>query len=294
MKDVLSFLPLDLLGALSLACVFSSMLALGAGVRPGRILARQFPLRPLLAALAIALIGVPLATLVLVRVLGLQSGALVGLLLMGISPGAPLALRKSRKAEGDLDFSLVLQVGVAVLSIAAVPLWIMALGALYARDAGLSVAILAKQVGVAQILPLACGALLARLAPRLAARSVRPLLLGSGVLLAVLGVVILLVFWARLAALPWAAVVASAALAATTLAAAYAACGPSRAMRRSAGIACAMRNPGTALLIASANGLPEDARVMVVCHVVVTALAVALYVALLRGGPAEPATAASA
>ncbi len=293
-KDVLSFLPLDLLGALSLACVFSSMLALGTGIRPSPVLARGFPLRPLLAALAIALVAVPLAALVLARGFGLQSGELVGLLLMGISPGAPMALRKSRQAGGDHDFSLVLQVGVAVLSIAAVPLWIMVLGALYAREAGLSVAVLAKQVGMAQLLPLACGTLLARLAPGVAQRVARPLLVASGVLLALLGLVILAAFWSQLADLPWIAVAASVVLTTVALGLAYAACGPSLEMRRSAGIACAMRNPGIALLIGSANGLPQGARVTVVGHVLVTAIGVALYVTLLRTRKADPVGAAPA
>jgi predicted Na+-dependent transporter len=101
--EALSVLPLDVVGAIALVCVFATMTALGIGAQPARLLARGFPVRQLAAALAIALVLVPLAAIVLARSFHMQSGALVGLVLMGISPGAPMALRKSRQSGADAD-----------------------------------------------------------------------------------------------------------------------------------------------------------------------------------------------
>jgi predicted Na+-dependent transporter len=281
-NDVLSVLPLDAIGAGALACVFASMTALGIGIEPARVLARGFPVRPLLAALVIALLLVPAGAIVYARLFHLDGGELVGLVLMGISPGAPLALRRSSEAGGDGDFSLVLQVAVAVLAVGAVPLWIYILHLLYGRDAEVSITLLSRQVFLAQILPLSCGILLRRLAPARSRALVRPLLMGSGVLMAVIALALVVLLRRPLLALPLTAVLASAALTTTALVLAAISCGPSPAMRMSAGVICALRNPGIALLIASANGLPPDAKVMVIAHVLLTAILLTVFVALLR------------
>ncbi|MHB2169064.1 hypothetical protein [Alsobacter sp. R-9] len=284
MTESLNVLPLDTVGAVALACVFLAMTAAGIGVEPARVLARGFPARAVVAALLVALVAVPITAILLAEVLGLQSGPLVGLLLMGISPGAPLALRKSHQSGGDAEFAVVLQVAVAVLAIGAVPLWIAILQAVYGREAGLSVAVLAKQVFLAQVLPLSCGIALRHLAPARARQLVRPMLIASGVLMATVGALILFVLWRPLAGLPPAAFVASASLTIVALVLAYAACGPSPSRRMSAGTICALRNPGVALLIASANGLPAGAKVMVIAHVLVTAIILAVYLGLLKRG----------
>ncbi len=277
MTGMLSILPLDVVGAVALVSVFLAMSAAAISVEPARVLAEGVPMRATLAALLVAVAAVPLAALVLARGFGLESGQLVGLLLMGISPGAPLALRKSRQSGGNAEFSVVLQVAVAVLAIGAVPLWIAVLQWLYGRQAGLSVLLLAKQVMLAQFLPLACGLALRHFAPKVAVKLVRPMLVTSGVLILVLGILIVLAMWRDLVGLPLAAVAASIGLTAVALLLAHAGCGPSPSMRMSAGAICALRNPGIALLIASANGLPASSKVMVVAHVLITAIMLGLY-----------------
>ena len=47
--------------------------------------------------------------------------------------------------------------------------------------------------------------------------------------------------------------------------------------RTSSAIVCSLRNPGIALLVASANGLPASAKIMVVCHVITTAIVLGHY-----------------
>ena len=282
MTEVLSLLPLDALGAVSLACVFLSMVALGAGSQPARLTGLEVPLASLLGALAVALFAVPLVALLLAKIFGLTSGPLVGLLLMGISPGAPLALKKSSQSGADGGFALLLQVGVALASIAAVPLWIMILSAVYGRPAGLSFAVLAKQVFIAQILPLACGVLLAWARPAWARRWSGPLLKAAGLLLLLVGLLLLVLVAPGLAGLPWTALAAATLLAVAAVALGHLAGGPARSTRISAGVVCALRNPGIALLVASANGLPAGAKIMVVGHVLVTTVVLGLYLALMR------------
>ena len=187
MQTVMSILPLDVVGFFALVCVFMAMTGLGAGMNPARLNLSRADRWRVGAAVTIALVAVPIVTLLLAKALDLRSAALVGILLVGISPGAPLALRKSRESGGEAGFATVLQVTVALLSIVAVPAWIIILGALYGKDAGISVVILAKQVFIAQILPLACGIALVVKTPAFAKRIASPLLRASGILMLVLG-----------------------------------------------------------------------------------------------------------
>lgn len=294
MNDMLSILPLDLVGAVALASVFLAMTATAIGVEPTRILAQGVPARPMAAALVIALVVVPVAALALADAFALESGQLVGLLLMGISPGAPLALRKAGQAGGDAVFSVVLQVGVAVLAIGAVPVWIAILQAIYGREAGLSVLLLAKQVFLAQFLPLAFGLALRHFAPARALSFVKPMLITSSMLLLMIAVLVLLSMWRALLGLPLTAIAASACLTSVALLLAYAASGPSTIRRLSAGAICALRNPGIALLIASANGLPASSKVMIVAHVFVTAILLALYLNVIGRGAGDDGDTAGA
>ncbi len=291
MDTVLSMFPLDALGAVALVCVLLAMTALGAGVRPARLLGAGIGVMPIAAALGIALVAIPAAAILIGGAFDLRAGALVGLLLMGISPGAPLALRRSRDAGGDADYALVLQVTVAVLAIVAVPAWIMILGVLYGRDAGISLALLARQVFVAQILPLACGAALAHFFPDIARRAAGPMLRLSGVLLAGVALLLLAHIWSPLLAIPLPALGASLALALLGIGLAHWTCGPDPGKRTTSVIVCSLRNPGIAILVASANGLPDGSKVMIIAHALITAVALAVYIAIVRRrGNAAPSS----
>jgi BASS family bile acid:Na+ symporter len=165
MDIVLSLFPLDPIGLASLVAVFLAMFALGADVHPSDLLRVRADARAVVLTLAAALVAVPVATLVAAIVFGLHSAFLAGVLLVGISPGAPLALRRAHDAGAHVPFALTVQVLVALLAIVAVPVWILILNAIYDRGVAVSVAALAKQVFMAQLLPLCCGLLFATLAP---------------------------------------------------------------------------------------------------------------------------------
>jgi predicted Na+-dependent transporter len=176
----------------------------------------------------------------------------------------------------------VFQVAVAILAIVAVPLCIFVLKQVYGRDADISVLVLAKQVFLAQILPLACGLGLRRLAPDRARLMIRALLAVGGVLMLAIALVLLVKLWPQMLALPAAAWVASAALTTIVLIFAGLSCGPSPARRMSAGVICALRNPGIALLIASAKGVPPGAQIMIITNVFITAALPGGFLAWLR------------
>jgi BASS family bile acid:Na+ symporter len=294
MQTVLSILSLDVVGFFALLCVFMAMAGLGAGTNPARLNLSRPDLWRVAATVALALVAVPLVTLLVARSLDLRSAALVGILLVGISPGAPLALRKSRESGGEAGFSTVLQVTVALLSIVAVPAWIVILGVLYGREAGISLAILAKQVFIAQILPLACGIALAFWTPAFAKRIASPLLRASNILLLVVAVLIVSQVWRALLGEPVHAAIASIVITGSALAMGHWACGPSRETRTAGAVICALRNPGIALLVASANGFPEASKVVILAHVLITAIMLIVYLTAMKHfgpspGPLAPA-----
>jgi BASS family bile acid:Na+ symporter len=275
-------IPLDPVGLLSLITVFVAMVALGAGVHPLRLLANPPPMKPILRALAVALIAVPLLALVLARLLDLKGVALGGLLLIGISPGAPLALRRSRDAGAPVESAIVLQVLVAASAVVAVPGWILLINALYGVSADIGLPVLAKQVFMAQILPIACGAALALRAPELANRIARPFLACSAVLLVLVLALVLVNAWRDLLDVPLDVVVASFGVTTGALALGHWAGGPQRNVRIASAIVCALRNPGIAFLVASVNGLQPRAKIIVLAHVLLTALAVVVYLRLVK------------
>lgn len=269
-------------GIFSLASVFAAMFALGAGSRPFKLAADVAAFGLLARSLFIALVVVPAAAVAVVTLFDLERALLAGLLLIGISPGAPMALRRSRESGGQASFSMVLQVMVALLAIVAVPAWILLLDALYGGRHDLVLAQVARQVFLAQLLPLGCGSACAFLFPTLAARVSRPILRASGVMLVVVAV---LVLWQvgpnlpRLGPLPFAA---SALLAAIAIVLGHLVGGPAPDTRTTSAVICALRNPGIALLVASANRMPPAVQQMIIAHVVITTLLLLVYLAVRR------------
>ena len=268
---------MDIVAILSLAAVFSAMFALGAGIHPRRLFRELARFGLLARALCVALIAVPLVAIGAATLFGLERAPLAGLLLIGISPGAPMALRRSRESGGHAQFSMVLQVAVALLAIVAVPAWVLILDALYSARADISLEVLARQVFLAQLLPIGGGAICAAVFPTVAARLVGPMLRMSGVGLLIVAALLLWQFGPLLPALGAAPIAASALLAASAIGLGHWVGGPDEDTRITSAIVCALRNPGIALLVASANGMPAMATHMVLAHVVVTAILLLAY-----------------
>ena len=163
-------IPERVLTLAAAATIFCVMLTLGLGivVREVRWVGRNPGL--VARALFAVLVAVPTLALLVVRSLALPRAAQLGIVLMAIAPGAPVALRRSLGAGGHRAFAPVLQILVALLAAASMPLSIAALVALYSGEARLAPQDVAMQVFKAQLLPLGVGMLTRHFAPALAAR----------------------------------------------------------------------------------------------------------------------------
>src|SRR5512137_1216244 len=165
-----AWIPEEALKLIAAAIIFAVMFDVGLGIalselrwvwqHPGRIVKGLFAV----------LVAVPAIALVVVRVFDLPRAADIGVVLMAISPGAPVALRRSLDAGGHPSFAPALQILVALFAVASMPLSIAALDILYQGSASVSPMHVAKQVFLAQLLPLGLGMLLRRRWPALATR----------------------------------------------------------------------------------------------------------------------------
>ena len=241
--------------------VFAVMFGIGLGVAPREWREAWRRPGPMLRALSAVLILVPALALAVTRMLDLPRWAEIGIVLMAISPGAPVALRRSLAAGGLPAFASSLQISVALLAVVSMPLSIAALNWVYEGHASIEPWEVLRQVFVAQLLPLGLGSALRQARAPLAAR-IEPRVTRAGTLLLV-GTVVL-----ALANL-WQPTVEA-------------------GVGVLAAISSALRNPGLALLVATFNSAPPQVTATVLAYVVVAALLVTLYVAVLvRGGTRE-------
>jgi predicted Na+-dependent transporter len=142
------------------------MFDLGLAIVPGAF--RWVFGRPglLLRALFSVLVAMPALAWLVARLLDLPRPAEVGIMLMAVAPGAPVALRRSLGAGGHRSFAPALQIAVAVLAVPSMPLWVAAFNEYYGGNATADPWQLARQVFVAQLLPLSLGMAMRRVAPR--------------------------------------------------------------------------------------------------------------------------------
>jgi BASS family bile acid:Na+ symporter len=275
-----------LLSVLAGTAVFTVMFTLGLGVAARELSwgARHPGL--IARALFSVLVAVPVVAVVVGRALGLPRSAQIGLVLMAIAPGAPVALRRSLDAGGHAAFAPALQMLLAGLAVASMPVSIAILDDLYAGHASLPPADVARQVFVAQLLPLGLGMLVRHFAPLPAARLEPWTRRLSNVLLVALLMAIVLM---------WRDVIgagsrALAAIVITTVAAmsiGHALGGPEPGTRTAVAVSSAARNPGLALLVTTVNNAPPEIGRMVLAYLVVSALTVLPYAIWRRRVAAE-------
>ncbi len=279
---MVEIIPLWLVNALSFATVFSVMTSIGTTITPSRFLAHLRSPGLLLRGLLCVLAIVPAAGFAAGFACGLGPPEQVGVALMAIAPGAPLALRRALGSGGDAGFAPTLQITVAVLAILAMPVWVAIGNALLGTNGFVNVADVAKQVIIAQLLPLGIGALMANFAP---VRAVR-----IGALLGKIGAVLLIAMVLGqvldlhkliLAARPW-TITAAAATTLAALAAGHLLGGPASETRHAVAIAGSLRNAGLALLVAAANNVRPVVQVAIITYLLTAFVIVTIYI-LIRG-----------
>jgi BASS family bile acid:Na+ symporter len=269
--------PQWLLNVLAAGTVFTVMFSLGLGLEAGEL--RLIWQRPGLLARGLfsVLVAVPAAALLVTRWLDLPRFVEIGLVLMAISPGAPVALRRSLGAGGHRAFAPSLQICVALLAVVSMPLSIAALNEFYAGRASITPWSVAKQVFVAQLLPLAVGMSVRRCWRAFAERLEPRLAQAGNVLLLLLVVVVLLDVWEvtmNAGVRVWPAIAMTTVAA---LALGHWLGGPEPATRTAVAITSALRNPGLALLVAALNAAPPAVTGTVLAYVLVSALLVIPY-----------------
>jgi BASS family bile acid:Na+ symporter len=271
-----------LLTALVAVTVFTVMFTVGLSIVLGELKWIWQRPAPMVRGLFAVLIAVPVLALVISRALELPRLSEIGLVLMAIAPGAPVALRRSLEAGGHRAFAPSLQIGVAVLAVVSMPLSIAALNHLYGGHASISPWDVARQVCVAQLLPLALGMGVRKSGASLAMR-IEPRLrqVSAGLLVAVLALVLIDTWRILLDANPR-ALAAIALTLGVALAAGHWLGGPEPAMRTAVAISSAARNPGLALLVATVNHAPSEVTAVILAYLVVAVFGIVPYIAWRR------------
>jgi bile acid:Na+ symporter, BASS family len=273
------WVPQWLFTTVAAATVFVIMFDLGLALVPREF--RWVVEHPALMAKAIfaVLVAVPALAWLVCRALDLPRAAEVGIMLMSIAPGAPVALRRSIGAGGHRSFAPALQIAVVVLGVVTMPLYLAVLDEYYAATATIDARHLARQVLVAQLLPLVAGMTVTRFLPR-ASAWLEPRLarVGGMMLLALLALALVDIWRPVITAGPRAAL-AIALVTALAVAAGHALGGPAPATRTATAISAAARNPGLALLVATLNNAPPGVIATVLAYLVVAAVTLIPYVA---------------
>ena len=265
--------------AFAAVTVFTVMFSVGLGIVLGELRWIWQRPGPMVRGLFSVLIAVPALALVVTRLLDLPRQAAIGVVLMAISPGAPVALRRSLGAGGHRAFAPSLQISVALLAVFSMPLSITALNHVYAGHASVAPWDVARQVFVAQLLPLGLGMALRQAAAPLAAR-LEPRLarIGNALLVATV-VVVLINGWEGTVTAGFRVLTAVALITGAALAVGHLLGGPEPATRTAVAITSAARNPGLALLVAAVNAAPPAISAAILAYLVVSVLAIVPYAA---------------
>lgn len=281
-------IPEWLLSAVAAATLFVVMFDLGLAIEPGGF--RHEWRRPglLLKALFAVLVAVPALAWLVARMFDLPRPAEVGIVLMAISPGAPVALRRSLDAGGHRSFAPALQIALAVLAVFSMPLSIAAFNEYYGGTATVDPLHLARQVFVAQLLPLGLGMLTRHLAAPAAAWLETRLRRGTGMLLVALLALVLIDIWESVVGAGLRVALAVAVATALAVTVGHLLGGPEPATRTATAIYSGARNPGLALLVATLNHASPAITATVLAYFVVAALTLIPYAGWRRRTASPP------
>lgn len=276
-----------LLSAVAAAALFTLMFDLGLAIVPGEF--RRAWQQPglLLRGLFSVVVAVPALAWLVARVFDLPREAEIGIMLMAIAPGAPIALRRSLDAGGHRSYAPALQIAVAVVAMASMPLWIALFGEYYAGHATAAPEHVARQVFFAQLLPLGLGMVAMRCFASLAAWLVPRLRRLAGALLVVLIVLVLIDIWEAVVGAGMRVALAIVVATVLALGVGHLLGGPGSATRTATAISSAARNTGLALLVAALNAASPAIIATVLAHFAVSALTMIPYVIWRRRAAAQ-------
>ena len=275
---MVEIIPLWLVNLLSFLTVFSVMMSIGTAVTVSVCFDNLRSPSLLTRGLSSVLVIVPAIGVSVSFACDLSLAEKVGVALIVMAPGAPLALRRALASGADAAFATTLQIVVAFLAVVVLPLWVILgntiLGTHGIADAGS----VAKQVLLAQLLPLVLGAFAKRVAP-VRGPWIGTMLGRAGAVLLIVAITSIVVDlpYSVVATHPRPIVVAVA----TTIAALFLGHlvgGPRLEVRHAIAIAGAMRNVGLALLIATINRTPPVVEVIILSYGITAIVIVTVYI----------------
>jgi BASS family bile acid:Na+ symporter len=238
----------------------------------------------LLRALASMYLVMPVAAVWIGLVFDLDRPIRVGLLAMSIAPIPPILPGKQLRLGASASHVFGLLVAVSLSAIVQLPLMLELIGSVFGREVSFGPLQVARLIGVTILVPLTAGLLAHRFAPRWT-DDVAPWAsrLGTILLLAVIAVV-LFTLWPIMASLLGSGVMlAMIALATTGIAGGHWIGGPEPSDRALLAVASAMRHPGIAIAVATANA-PEAPRLVaaILLYVMVSLAMTSFYGLLVR------------
>jgi BASS family bile acid:Na+ symporter len=261
--------------------VFVLMLKIGTNRSPAQLISLwRHPERVAVSLLAV-LVVVPAVFLVVIGLFPLPAEAAVALALLAAAPGAPLTTKRSEIAAADPEYVSSLQLSLAVLAVAAMPL---ILGAFHlAFDLSITrveILVVARQIAEVTLLPVVIGLAIQHLAPNLAARIAQPIAKLAHILFLLLIAAILLALFVvpelqGALAVGWPTVAAVTIAAAAAIAIGHTMGGPLPGHRAGLATACVARNVGLTLYVAGlANYAEQTLPVILVYMLIGAALAI--------------------
>jgi BASS family bile acid:Na+ symporter len=258
--------------------IFSLMLAMGINLSLEKMLSLWRKPALLFRALLAVVVLVPLVVVALLKLFNLPLGVTIGLVLLAASPGAPLTTKRSQMAGARFRNSASLQLTLALLAVVITPLT-LAIFAILFQSIPEKVTMLevAKQVTIAQFLPISLGLLLQKFGAKYAVAIAQPLTFIANFLFLVLIILACIVGFPLLFKLWGLPLVAIAIMVIVSLGIGHALGGPDEDQRSILAISCIARNVGLALFIAILNGLEKQVMPTVVVYLMVGAVFGVLY-----------------
>ena len=274
---------------LAITSILLLVFALGAraSLADATVLLRDAFRRPywLLRALFAMYVVVPAAAVSIGLALDLARPIRVGLFAMAVAPIPPILPRRQLAVGGEAGHVFGLLVAVSLLAIVQVPLMVDLLGRAFGRAVSFGPGQVARVIAVTILVPLAAGLALRWLAPRLAVHGAMWASRFGMVLLLIAVIAILIKAGPPMISLVRGdAMLAIGAMAATGIGAGHWMGGPHPSDRAIVAFACAMRHPGLALAVATAN-LPEEPQMLaaILLYVLVSLVMTSLYGATMHG-----------
>jgi BASS family bile acid:Na+ symporter len=230
-------------------------------------------------------IVVPVTAVLMGLLLDLPRPIRVGLLAIAIAPIPPILPGRQLKSGGSPAHVFGLLVAVSLMAIVQVPLMVAVIGRVFGRETSFGSGRVAGVIGMTILAPLAAGLLLRWLAPRRADHiATWASRLGTVLLLVAVLAILIKAGPPMISLVRGHAMLAIVSLAAIAIGAGHSMGGPTASDRTILAFACAMRHPGLALAVATAN-LPEEPRMLaaILLYVLVSLVMTSLYGAAMHG-----------